>query len=130
VQVTPHAPQSSGSICVYAHPPPHSVCPARHRARHAPREHTSVPLQTTLHPPQLFGSLLMSVHTPLHNDCPGKQLQFPDTHVVPPVHAWPQVPQFAGDRVTSTHAPPQFVYPAVQLAVQTPLSHASLAAHA
>jgi hypothetical protein len=44
--------------------------------------------------PQLLRSELLS-HDPLHACSPAGQAQAPDWHVMPPVHAFPQDPQFA-----------------------------------
>jgi len=50
--------------------------------------------------------------------------------VVPPVQAWPQVPQLALSEVVSTHAPVQSVRPEPHEPAQRPELHTSPDAHA
>jgi hypothetical protein len=44
-------------------------------------------------------------------------------------HAWPQVPQLPASLVSSTHEPPQLVWPLGQVGAHAPLAHCSPVAH-
>lgn len=72
-------------------------------------------MHVTPHAPQLLLSELVSMQLPLQSVSPEPQPALehaPDEHTSPAAQAVPQLPQFAGSFVTSTHAPLQVTVPA------------------
>jgi hypothetical protein len=92
----------------------------------APLTQVSLGLHFLLQPPHAFGLVSVSTHAPSHDvSVPvHAKLQLPALQVgVPPagaVHAVPQVPQFAGSRLVSTHEPWQLVDCASQTSAHVP----------
>jgi hypothetical protein len=106
--VTPHPPQSWGLVVVSTHTPLHSVSPAVEHV-HLPLTQVALEPQATPHPPQLFGSVCSLTQAFPQFVVPPVQLRthFPleQTTSAPPSeeHALPQLPQFVGLELTSTH---------------------------
>jgi hypothetical protein len=74
---------------------------------------------------------LVFTHAPAHNVVVPAAQQVLDRQTPPAVHAWPQLPQFAGSLVGSTHVvPPQSSVGAVHVVEHTPAEHFSIPVHA
>jgi hypothetical protein len=65
LQVVPHAPQFSGSVCVSAQRPPHATVGFAHVAAHAPAEQTDPAAHFVPHVPQFVGLVCVSTQAPL-----------------------------------------------------------------
>lgn len=87
-------------------------------------------MQAAPHPPQLPLSVSVFTQVAPHRVVPDGHTHAPVTHRAPPVHAAPQVPQFAASVWRFTHAPLQFVVPVPQVEAHAPLVHTLNAPHA
>ena len=131
--VVAHAPQWSVSLVKSTHAPLQfvSVAPpsVAQVSAHAPLEQTgAVTGQTLPQPPQLVGELCVDVQTPLQSVPPFGHRHAPPRHVVPPVHATLQAPQFALSEATFTQRLPHAVVPCGH--AQTPPAQTSPGAQA
>jgi hypothetical protein len=77
-----------------------------------------------LHDVPHVASAVLLTHAPEHRCWPDAQTHEPAWQVLPPVHALPHPPQFALSVCSLTHALPQAVWPALQVKVHAPLTHA------
>jgi hypothetical protein len=109
----PHAPQLALSLCSLRHAPPQALYPALQATPHALPLQVALPFegvgQVAPHvAPQLLMSVLLT-QVPLHACVPPGHTQVPAWHVVPPVHALPQLPQLLLSVCSSTHVLPHTV---------------------
>ncbi len=79
--------------------------------------------------PQLLSSYKGSMQVPPQSTAKLGHWHEPVLQDFPPVHVVPHVPQLELLVCRLTHAPLQFVVPAAQLAVHTPLLHTSMPTH-
>jgi hypothetical protein len=86
--------------------------------------------QLAMQAPQFAGSVCVSTQWPLHAVIVPGHEQTPAMHVVPAAHVVPQVPQFIGSIVGSTHTLPHDACPVGHITRQVPSVHASLSAQA
>jgi hypothetical protein len=99
------------------HTPVQSAWPVTQRGVHTPPTHVTLPpvgcVQSVQLGPQLFGSVSAAQLAVAEQKwLPAAQpLHAPATHMVPPVHARPHVPQLVALVDVSTHAPLQLVVP-------------------
>lgn len=128
----PHTPQLFGSCCRSTHPPLQGEKPALHANPHELPLQDAAAFATVVvhafpHVPQLAVLVVVSAQ-PLVQSV-GVALGQPDTQAeplqtgVPPVQAWPQVPQLAALFARSTHAPLHRAKPALQVNPQVPPLH-------
>lgn len=78
--------------------------------------------------PQFCGWVSRFTQTPLHSSKPIGQEHWPLTHIVPPVHLTPQLPQLSGSEFSITQEPPQLVAPS-HMALHVPALQTWSAAH-
>jgi hypothetical protein len=104
-------PQAAVSVSVLTQEEPHCVSPDEHEPEHCPIVHTCDEAQAWPQLPQLAASFWVLVHAVpaslAHNEVPVGHAHIDCRHVVPIVHAVPQVPQFMLSVARSTHALPQ-----------------------
>jgi hypothetical protein len=131
-QFCPQKPQLCLSLVRSTHEDPHRASPVEHAGPHAPPLHTSAPRQRVPQAPQLFASDERSTHAlpprpiPMHSVSPAEHEQEPPMQGAPVGHAFPQLPQFAFDVWTLTHAaPPPGPAPSHMVSpVEQPMTHA------
>src|SRR5260370_8436186 len=90
----PQPPQLPLSDVVSTHAPPHAVKPLPQPALQVPALHTSVAPHAVPQIPQFFGSDDVSTPVPLHTTCPAAHCHGDPTHLSPPLHTVPHLPQF------------------------------------
>jgi len=140
----PHALQLLVLVFVSTHDPLQVVFPLLHAKVHALLVHAATAFATVVEHavaqlPQWLTLLAMSKHVPLH--IVGEPEGQPERHEyvppspppvagphtgVPPEQALPQLPQL-GDFESSTHAPPQGMYPLLHVKPQAPFAQAGTA---
>jgi hypothetical protein len=114
-----HAPQLAGSVCRFGQALPHFVVPA---AVHV-KVHV-VPLQVAVPP----AGVLHGAHTLPQLSEPVGHWQPDDTQEPPLAHLVPQVPQFCGSLVRSSHVPSgQSVSPVLHAKLHPPSAHVGCA---
>jgi hypothetical protein len=111
-----HPPQLPMSVLVLTHlgGVPHIVKPLPvHELEHCPPTHA--PLHVVVQLPQCCGSPLVSMQPAVpHNCLPESQAQAPSLQSLPPVHAFPHVPQLLLSVCVLKHWPPHWVWPDAQ----------------
>jgi hypothetical protein len=124
----PQPPHALGLVCSLSHEPLHWENPALHVNVHALLTHAGCALATVVvhefaHAPQLPRSFVVSTQLlPQRVGMPAGQL---DTHIdpehsgVPPLHAWPHIPQWLASFVVLTQAPAHKENPPLHVKLQT-----------
>jgi hypothetical protein len=129
LQARPQLPQFLASPVGSTQAPPHRSNGVLQAVAQWPPLQASGLAQGTAHAPQLAGSLCRSTHRPSHSVIPFEHTHTPPTHAVPPVQAFPQLPQFDGSAFGSTQLWPHRISSTAQVALQPPFEHDRSAAH-